>query len=273
MRTAVCLICFKPKDVWLLFLATLTNYDIFVIIDDNSHDYVTTNQKITYAQVSHEDCINNGFNGINFLFRDPTGWEKSLFYFTHVKKDYDRVWFFEEDVFFYDEKALLTIDEAYGGDLLTAPYKKSLDGKTDEDGDEWLWHKISAAFDPPYYHGMVCANRMSRALLEAIDAYARDNKTLFFLEALFPSICHTKGLKHDTPPHMEKVLWKMDTATTTFTKDKMYHPVKEYDQHDVIRKRLSTMSGGRRTRRRRRYYRVKKNKGRYVLQSRGRRRR
>lgn len=259
MRTAVCLICFKPKDVWLRFLATLTHYDVFVIIDDNSHDYVSSNEKIRYAQVSHEACMENGFNGINFLFRDPTGWEKSLYHFTHMVKDYDRVWFFEEDVFFYDERLLLTIDEAYGGDLLTAPYKKSLDGKTDEDGDEWLWHKIKAAFDPPYYHGMVCANRMSKALLEAIDAYARENKTLFFLEALFPSLCHMKGLKHDTPPQMETVLWKMDYAIGTFTKDKMYHPVKEYDQHDAIRKRLST-TGGRRTRRRRRKHRRRRSR-------------
>lgn len=269
MRTAVCLVCFKPKDPWLFFLATFTQYDIFIIIDDNSHEYVTTNEKITYAQVSHDDCMNNGFSGINFLFRDPTGWEKSLYYFTHVKKDYDRVWFLEEDVFFNSEKVLLDIDRAYGGDLLTAPYKKSLDGKTDEDGDEWLWHKITVAFNPPYYHGMVCASRMSKALLEAIDAYAKENKSLFFLEALFPSICHTKGLVHDTPPQMHTVLWKMDYDIAAFTKDKMYHPVKDLDKHDVIRKRLSTLGGARRSRRR---YRIKKVKGRYVLRSKRRRR-
>jgi len=261
MRTAICLICFKPKDPWLLFLATFTQYDVFVIIDDNSHDYVSTNEKITYAQVSHEDCINNGFKGINFLFRDPTGWEKSLYYFTHVKKDYDRVWFLEEDVLFASEKLLLDIDGANGGDLLTAPYKKSLDGKTDEDGDEWLWHKITVAFDPPYYHGMVCANRMSKALLEAIDSYAREH-SLFFLEALFPTLCHAKGLKHDTPSQMETVLWKMDYDIDTFTKDKMYHPVKDLSQQDVIRKRLSTIGGRRKRRKTRRHRRGKTRKGR-----------
>lgn len=252
MRTAVCLICFKPKDVWLRFFATFTQYDVIVVIDDNSHDYVSGNPKIKYVQVSHEDCINTGFNGINFLFRDPTGWEKSLHYFTHVNKEYDRVWFLEEDVFFNSEKVLLDIDRGCGGDLVTAPYKKSLDGKVDEDGDEWLWHKITVAFDPPYYHGMVCANRMSRGLLQAVSDYASENKILFFLEALFPTLCHKKGLAHDTPSQMETVLWKMDYDIATFTKDKMYHPVKELGEHDAIRKRLSTSGGRRRTRRRRR---------------------
>jgi len=250
MRTAVCLLCFKPNDVWLRFLATFTQYDVFVIIDDNTVDYVSPNDKIRYAQVSHEACMNNGFSGINFLFRDPTAWEKSLYYFTHVMKDYDRVWFLEEDIFFYEEKTLLDIDTAYGGDLLTAPYKKSVDGKADEGGEEWpMWQKISVAFDPPYYHGMVCASRMSKALLEGIDAYAKENKTLFFLEALFPSICHTKGLVHETPPQMETVVWKMNYDIATFTKDKLYHALKDLEKHDAIRKRLSAMAGGRRWRR------------------------
>jgi hypothetical protein len=252
MRTAVCLICFKPQDPWLIFLSTFTHYDIIIIIDDNSKDYVSTNKKISYAQVSHEDCITTGFNGINFLFRDPTGWEKSLHYFTHVNKDYDQVWFLEEDVFFNSEKVLLDLDRVYKGDLLTAPYKKSLDGKHDEDGDEWLWHKISVAFEPPYYHGMVCANRMSKALLQAISDYASENKTLFFLEALFPSICHKKGLTHETPSEMDTVLWKMDYDIATFTKDKMYHPVKDLEQHHAIRKRLSASGGAHKTRRRHR---------------------
>ena len=253
MRTAIGLICFKPKDVWLRFFATFTQYDVFLIIDDNSRDYVSSNEKIKYVQVSHEACVNTGFSGINFLFRDPTGWEKSLYHFTHMVKDYDRVWLLEEDVFFYDENTLVTIDKAYeSSDLLTAPYKKSLNGITDEDGDEWLWEKVTVAFDPPYYHSMVCASRLSKALLEAIDAYAKENNSLFFLEALFPTLCYTKGLKHDTPPQLQTVLWKMNYDIATFTKDKVYHPIKEYEQHEMIRKRLSTTGGARKTRRKRR---------------------
>jgi hypothetical protein len=88
MRTAVCVICFKPHDAWINFLATFTEYDVFVIIDDNSHDYVSSNDKIKFVQVSHEDCMNNGFLGINFLFHNPTGWEKALYYFSSVMKDH-----------------------------------------------------------------------------------------------------------------------------------------------------------------------------------------
>lgn len=272
MQTAICLICFKPHDEWIRFLASFTHYDIFVIIDDNSREYVSSNTAIRYAQVSHESCIGNGFLGINFLFHNPTGWEKALYYFTHVMKDYERVWFLEEDVFFYSEQTLSDIDKGAQGDLVSAPYKTSVDGKKDEDGDEWLWGKIRVAFEPPYYHGMVCASRMSRALLNAIDTYAKENKTLFFLEALFPTICHKEGLLHETPSQMETVLWKMDYDIATFTKDKVYHPVKDMEQHGVLRKRLSSsvsgMNGGGKTRRKRRRYKIRNVKGRYKMRSR-----
>ena len=129
MRTAVCVICFKPHDAWIKFLSTFTEYDVFVIIDDNSHDYVSSNDKIKFVQVSHEDCMNNGFLGINFLFHNPTGWEKALYYFSTVMKDHDRVWFMEEDIFFNSEKTLLDIDAAYPtSDLLTAPCEENKDG-------------------------------------------------------------------------------------------------------------------------------------------------
>lgn len=266
MRTAVCVICFKPHDAWINFLATFTEYEVFVIIDDNSHDYVSSNDKIKFVQISHEDCMNNGFLGINFLFHNPTGWEKALYYFSSVMKDHDRVWFMEEDIFFNSEKTLLDIDAAYPtSDLLTAPCEENKDGNK----STWLWEKITIAFEPPYHHGMVCISRISKALLEAIRTYATENKTLFFLEALFPSICHNKSLIHDSPPQLGTVLWKMDYTLDLFTKDKVYHPVKKMEDHDAIRKRLS-MGGGGKGRTRRRRYRIKKLKGRYKLKSRAR---
>jgi len=269
MRTAVCLICFKPKDEWLRFLATFTNYDVFVMIDDNSHDYVSTNEKIKYAQVSHDSCMETGFLGINFLFHNPTGWEKALYYFSNVMKDYDRVWFIEEDIFFDSEKTLLDIDAAHPtSDLLMAPCEENKDGNK----STWLWEKVNVAFDPPYYHGMVCISRMSKKLLEGIHKYAKENKTLFFLEALFPTICHKEGLARESPPQLETVVWKMEYDLDFFKKDKVYHPVKKMEDHDAIRKRLSMGGGGARKRvTRRRRYRMKKVKGRYKLKARTRR--
>ena len=35
MNNCICLICFKPNEIWLDFLATFIKYDIYLIIDDN----------------------------------------------------------------------------------------------------------------------------------------------------------------------------------------------------------------------------------------------
>jgi len=38
-KTCVCLLCYKPNDIWIDFLSKFTKYDIYIVIDDNSTDY------------------------------------------------------------------------------------------------------------------------------------------------------------------------------------------------------------------------------------------
>ena len=38
-NNCVCLICYKPNDIWIDFLSKFTKYDIYIVIDDNSADY------------------------------------------------------------------------------------------------------------------------------------------------------------------------------------------------------------------------------------------
>ena len=51
-KTCVCLICFKPNDIWIEFLSKFTKYDVFIIIDDNSKDY-----KDKYFKFTPKECI------------------------------------------------------------------------------------------------------------------------------------------------------------------------------------------------------------------------
>jgi hypothetical protein len=54
----VCLLCFKPNDVWIDFLAKFKHYDIFIVVDDNSKDYSKD-----YTRYSNITIIQSKFKG------------------------------------------------------------------------------------------------------------------------------------------------------------------------------------------------------------------
>ena len=96
--------------------------------------------------------------------------------------------------FFYDEHVLLNIDSKYdNSDLLSNSYGENTIGHK----NDWHWNRIDINFPPPYYCAMVCCVRISIELLFKIKEYANKYNTLFFLEALFPTICKKYNLQYD----------------------------------------------------------------------------
>jgi hypothetical protein len=250
MRRAVCLLCFSPNDIWINFLATFTQYDLFIMVDDTSKPYTSPKNNVMILSIPDQECNENGFVDVNFEFTGkPTAWGKALYYFSMINTEYDQVWFLEEDVFIYNEATLSAIDQAYpNSDLLTPKVDVNSDGTT----DTWVWVKVDTPLLPPYYNAMVCANRSSKALLAAIGAYAKEHSKVFFLEALLPTLCHKGGLVHDVPPQMSTVVWRETYDMNTVSKDGVYHPVKTIEDHQRFRDYLATKGGRRRTRKRRR---------------------
>jgi len=190
MKTnCVCLICFTPNDIWFDFLSKFTKYDIYIIIDDNSKDYKEEYSKfsnIYIIQINDKDCLESGFINMNFTMNKlVTSWEKAMYYFSTINTDYNKVWFFEDDVFFFNEQSLISIDSIYNNsDLLSNTYYENPNGLK----NYWNWYIINIEFEPPYYRAMVCCVRMSLQLLFKIKEYAKKYNTLFFLEALFPTL-------------------------------------------------------------------------------------
>jgi hypothetical protein len=78
---------------------------------------------------------------------------------------------------------------------------------------------------------MCCAVRVSKALLEKIETIATKHKTLYFLEALFPTEAH--AMKHDTPDALQTIT--PGTKHDKFLPGNIYHPVKDIDSHNTIR--------------------------------------
>jgi hypothetical protein len=221
------------------------------MIDDNSTTSTSAHENITYVQIPDEECIQHGYRWINFIFetekKQTTSWEKALYYF-QKNDNYDSVWYIEEDVFIYKEKTLMDIDSKYPtSDLLASEegfheYKKG-------DKPVWMWWpKIHIKdYEQPYYSSMVCVSRISRALLVKIDEYAKRHKTLFFLEALFPTLCIKNGLKHDMPPQMKNIISMGPIDKQLPTKNTLVHPFKNSRNHKNIRRRLNQTGGRKRS--------------------------
>jgi hypothetical protein len=237
----ICLICFKPHITWFNFLQNFINYDIYIIIDDNSIDYSKQYSKFTninVIQIKNEECKKNGFTNMNFTIKkEISSWEKAMYYFSTINTKYNKMWFVEDDVFFYNEQSLINIDSKYeNSDLLSNSYDENINGhKTN-----WHWGIININFEPPYYNAMVCCVRISSQLLSEIKNYANKYNTLFFLEALFPSICKKYNLEYETPCQLKNIVFRKDYIDTDINKNNLFHPVKDINKHIYYRNMLNT---------------------------------
>jgi len=239
IMNAICLITNKPNTIFLTFLNTFTAYDVFIIIDDNSKSYNNLKPmfpRLNIIQMPNSICVKSGIQNTNFItFKKPiTGWDKAIYYFSIYCVRYNYVWFIEDDVFFNSEKTLLDIDNNYknadllcNSDLTVATNRK-----------HWLWRLINMNLPPPYVNGMMCACRMSVAMLQRLKEYGAKNKTLFFLEALFPTIAVHHKLSCMQPDELKSILYRNYWDINTLNAVNLYHPIKKIEDHLIIRNRL-----------------------------------
>jgi hypothetical protein len=239
-KNAVCLITKNPceKEPYLKFLNTFKMYDVFVIIDDNDNDYSLLKEKyekLHFIQINKDVCEYDGFKNSNYiaLYKNVTGWDKAIFYFTKkTSNKYDNVWFFEDDVFFYSENTIKIIDNKYKSEdiLCNSSYET---GKL----NEWVWNRIEINFPQPYFCGMMCIIRLSNNYFKCIEDYVNKNKTLFFLEAFFPSIAKHYNLKTiENPEEFLTVTYKEPIENLKINRYNLYHPAKKIDEHFNYRK-------------------------------------
>jgi hypothetical protein len=233
----VCLICYKPNDIWIDFLSKFTNYDLYILIDDNSKDYKEQYSKfsqLTILQINNEESKSKGFIATDFK-ENGEGWSKALYYFSSICKDLKFVWFIEDDVFLNDESALLNIDSQYTDiDLLTSTVSENIQGKK----DDWHWSWIEIKLPPPYYNAMCCASRMSNSILSKIKEYATKHNTLYFHEALSPTLCHFYKYSYKCPRELVNIIWRRTYEDKDIEENNLYHPVKDIPKHIYYREML-----------------------------------
>jgi hypothetical protein len=236
MISAICLVTLVPNEIYLDFLNKFKNYDIYVIIDDNTFNTATVKikyPKINFIQLDNNKCTVSGYTNLNFitLNKPVCGWCKSLYFFSYINTIYDFVWFIEDDIFFYDETTLINIDNTYVKEdlLCNSSFEEA-------NLNEWLWNRIHINLTPPYYCGMMCITRFSIRMLDSIKDYASKNNSLFFLEALYPTIAIKYNLSYiSNPTEFLTVVYKHDRNheydITMLNKTNLYHPMKKMENH------------------------------------------
>jgi hypothetical protein len=238
MKNAICILTIVPNKIWLEFLNKNFNfYDVYMLIDRNDIDYNKELKdkytNIHFIQIDDEECQENGYMNSNTTsvyvgFGKVIAWDKAFYYFSKINTQYQHVWFIEEDVFFYEEKTLLSIDEKYPiSDLLSQNYGTNESGTN----TDWVWKRIEIRIPPPYYCAMLCGVRISKKLLCKINEYVEKFSTLFFIEAMVPTIAKQCNLQYDTPEELHTVVYRHDWNVEDLSKIKLYHPVKNLELH------------------------------------------
>jgi len=232
----ICLITLIPNKLWCDFLNLFSKFKIFIIVDNNDFDlyeYKNNYQNISFIQIENIKCKLNGYIDTSFtLNKLISGWDKALYYFGVEDNNYDFVWFIEDDVFFNNEDTLLRIDSQYiDSDLLSNKYDENTNGEK----NIWHWHKINIQYPPPYYNGMMCAVRISKKMMHCINDYVKEYNTLFFLEALFPTISIKNNLKNNNPDEFNNIYYRHDFNVENIDNNNLFHPVKDLTKHIYFR--------------------------------------
>ncbi len=240
-KNAIVILTRFPNNIWLNFLNGFNNYDVYISIDDNNRDYIELfsklNTKIKIIQI--DDNFSKKFGYYNSLIPTPTvpnkvlSWDKALFYFCIVKKNYKNVWFIEDDVFFLKEEVLMNIDSKYKeSDLLTNENDVNNNGNL----KGWdNWYTALGKIRLPWVKSMVCACRVSNKLLNLIMEYAKKHNILFYHEVMFNTLAYQNNLKIDTPSELSTIHFRTEWNTNNLNLNNLYHPIKDMNIHNKIR--------------------------------------
>ena len=88
-KNKLALICFKPNDIYLEFLNKFSNYEVYIIIDDNSVNYTslyqTKYENLQFIQIPQQICKQYGFINVNKIGikKLVSGWDKALCYLVY----------------------------------------------------------------------------------------------------------------------------------------------------------------------------------------------
>jgi hypothetical protein len=245
MKKAICIITIHPNKVWLEFLNKFQNYDVYIVVDDLTSDYGDYNKiypNIQFIKISDDECRQHGYIHSSYMptsslvFNEIIAWDRALCYFTNMNTNHEQVWFFEDDVFFNNEKTIIKIDLKHNSDTDLLCKDKNPEPKQGE--WNWFWPAIQIHFPGPHFHSPICAIRLSKMYLEKLNDYIKRSKKLAFIEALLPSIAYYNNLKVELVDEFKQIHWRRDWEFGDINTHDIFHPMKNMEQQATFRKQL-----------------------------------
>lgn len=222
-------------------------YSVFIIMDNNKAK-IPNNNKIKFLKIDDLECEENNFinsggcsSGLwskdpyiwkQYNIKNPSAWDKGLYYFCRKDKNYKNVWFIEDDVLIPKVSIFNHIDKLYNNsDFLS----EACDINTSGDINDWHWKYAKETFNTPWYRSMICTCRMSKKLLSEINNYVINNKMLMFDEIMFPTIAKQSNLIVHNPKELSGIKYwdKWDEHNTNLYT--LYHPVKKESERIRIK--------------------------------------
>jgi len=195
---ALCLVTITPTNEWCDYLNRFTNYKIYIMVDDNNFDYAlykTMYPNLFFIKFMHDSYRANGYTNTKF---DNTAWDKALYYFAVENTVHKYVWFIDSNLNKCTEEYLIKCDQQYEQKNVDLLYNGCSENRNGYKG-YWLWEKIDIRFTNPYYNGALTVTRLSQKMLSKINMYAQEHKSLFYIEALLPSVSIKNKLVYLTP--------------------------------------------------------------------------
>ena len=242
LKIVVCIMCVCPNEIVMKFATKISKlYETYVVCDDINCS-APENADITFIKISDQEVTDVAYNKSNVaISKVPSAWDKALYYFCKKDTSPDHVWFIEEDVFIPRASIIKEIDDKYPDADLIAKQHVS---QAEDPGFGW-WFDAEPYMKKPLYRSMVCAARLSRALLDKIAAFVKKHGRLVFIEVMFNTIVHHDKMKLAMPVELSTIIWRHDWNENNVDENHMFHPVKDLTKQKDFRKTLSSVQGSR----------------------------
>ena len=249
ITAALCFLTGKPSTETLEFAQVLAadavQYDlhVFVMVDDNQLNLTTLNAKapLRLLQIPNDQPLHHGFHQTISLgprWPDMSSWDKALFYFCVLQKQYDFVWLIEEDVFIPSARAIRSLHQLYSD---TADLVIPRNG-VNQLGDpaSWVWPLAVGKFIPPWSCSMVNMVGLSRRMLTHVHDYVRWRGAVPFHEFFFNTLAmQHPNLTMVAPTELTGIVYlgahKFDHIQRQ--PNNMWHPVKNLETRSLWRQK------------------------------------
>ena len=148
----------------------------------------------------------------------------------------------EDDVLVPTRRTIAGLDAKYGGkaDILSRQYGIVTQMRTD-----WHWSQAALNSVPlPWANSMVCAIRLSRALLGAVREHVESRGRLFFIEIMFLTLAIHRSLHIQAIPEMRGLIFRYQWNSAGIQPGHLYHPVKRVEDQIALRGQVRALLSG-----------------------------